>query len=427
MNATTTVILGGGQGSRLMPLTKERSKPAVGFGGKYRIIDLAISNCINSGLKRIYVLTQFLSASLHNHIMQAYRFDHFTNGFVDILAAEQTPSRSDWFQGTADAVRATLHHITYQEPENVLILAGDHLYRMDYREMLAFHSESDADITCAVHPISRAEAPRMGLLAINEDYAITEFQEKPQDPALIERFRVPEGIHLAEEEAGQDHYLASMGIYVFKTKVLKKLLQNPEEKDFGGQVIPGAIGQCRMQAWPFNGYWKDIGTIRAYYEENIGLAQPNADFELYAPNWPIYTRARSLPPCRIIGSEILDSLLVEGADIKGAHIADSVIGTRSHIAEGSRLNGVVMLGADGFDGEIADMTTRYAACRLPRLGVGRNCVIENAILDKNVRIGDGVVIRAKTGCEYEEGEYHWVRDGIVIVPKDTSIPPGTQI
>ncbi|MBN1866936.1 glucose-1-phosphate adenylyltransferase [Candidatus Sumerlaeota bacterium] len=428
MRNTAGIILGGGQGVRLMPLTRERAKPAVGFAGKYRLIDIAMSNCINSGIKRLFVLTQFLSASLHRHIMQTYQFDTFTDGFVDILAAEQTGQSEGWFQGTADAVRATLHHTTYFESEQMLVLAGDHLYRMDFGPLVRSHRESKADITLCVQPVPRAEATRLGLLSVDRTGAVESFVEKPSDPAVIDRFVAPE--HLFERmgvEFASGQCLASMGIYVFEPHVLREMLEDTSHTDFGSQIIPAAIGRYRVQAWPFTGYWKDIGTVGSFYEANIALAQPDPSYPLYQPRWPIYTRARSLAPSRVVRSEIRDCLLVEGSDITGAHIEDSIVGMRSIVRQGSHLKGVVMLGCDFYEGEQDLDGGTPPKCNLPPMGIGRHCIIERAIIDKNARIGDGVVIRDKTGAPDLKAETHWVRDGITIIPKGVVIPPRTEI
>ena len=425
---TTAIILGGGQGARLLPLTLERAKPAVGFAGKYRLIDIALSNCINSGIKRLFVLTQFLSASLHRHIMQTYQFDTFTGGFVDILAAEQTPQGTNWFQGTADAVRATLHHTTYFESQQMVILAGDHLYRMDFDSLVRFHQESNADVTLCVQPVPRGEAPRLGLLRVNPSGEVEDFVEKPQDPKVIDRFVAPP--HLFEKMGvafAEGQCLGSMGIYVFNPRVLREMLDDTSRTDFGSQIIPSAIGRHRVLAWPFTGYWKDIGTIDAFYESNLALAHADPPFPLYDPRWPIYTRARPLAPSRVIQSEIRDCLLVEGSDITGAHIEDSIVGMRSVVREGARLKGVVMLGADFYDGEQDVGAKPETDSDLPLLGIGRDCTIERAIIDKNARIGDGVTIRAKTGIKDLRESTHWVRDGITIIPKGAVIPRGTEI
>ena len=428
MRDVTAIILGGGRGTRLFPLTLERSKPAVSFVGKYRLIDIPISNCINSDIKRVFVLTQFLSASLHRHIMQTYNFDVFTDGFVDILAAEQTVQSEDWFQGTADAVRATLNHTTYYDSEQMLILSGDHLYRMDYRELIEAHRESKADITLCVYPCTQAEASRMGLLKVNDRSEVQEFVEKPQESAVIAQFAAPS--RLFEDRGlsgGEQRCLASMGVYVFSPRVLVESLADNEQADFGKEVIPAAIGKYRVMAFPFVDYWQDIGTIGSFYEANIALAQPDSAYQLYRAGWPIYTRTRSLPPSRIIKSEIKDSLVVEGSDIQGASITDSIIGVRSNVREGARLHDVVMFGADFYDGEQLLSLPKKSQGDLPPLGIGRNCLIERTIIDKNVRIGDGVVIRGRPDAANAENEYCWIRDGVTIVPKGSVIPPGTEL
>jgi len=424
----STVILGGGRGSRLAPLTLERAKPAVSFAGKYRLIDIPISNCINSGIKRVFVLTQFLSASLHRHIMQTYTFDTFTDGFVDILAAEQTHQRSDWFQGTADAVRATLNHTIYYKSEQVLILSGDHLYRMDYRKLIQFHRQSEADMTICVYPVPRAEAPEMGLLKVDGSGQVREFFEKPEDPAVLDRFRAPKDLF---EKRGLsfegDRFLANMGIYVFEPQVLMEELSDKEKTDFGREIIPSSIDRCRVMAYPFAGYWKDIGTMSTFFESNISLAQREPPFPLYRANWPLYTRTRSLPPSRVIRSKIRDSLLVEGSDIDGADISDSIIGVRGMVREGTRLQDVIMMGADTYEGEEVACHWQPTVEKLPPLGIGRNCSIERAIIDKDARIGDGVVIESKSGCKDHQNESYWIRDGITVIPKGAVILPGTKI
>jgi glucose-1-phosphate adenylyltransferase len=424
----TTIILGGGRGTRLFPLTLKRSKPAVSFMGKFRLIDIPISNCINSGLKRVFVLTQFLSASLHRHIMQTYNFDTFTDGFVDILAAEQTPQGEDWYQGTADAVRATLHHTTYFDAREVLILSGDHLYRMDYRELVAYHRANDAKITLCVFPVDRAEGHRMGLLRVDDTGQVREFVEKPKDPDVVARFTAPDSLFASQGlDVGPDKCLASMGIYVFDQDILPDLLTDTGQTDFGNEVIPAAIARHKTMAFPFADYWRDIGTIGAYYDANISLAQPDSEFPVFQPGWPMYTRTRSLPPSRIVGSDIRDSVVVEGSEITGASISDSIIGVRSNVRAGSVLREVVLSGADYFEGENLLTRRQVRATNPPPLGIGKDCLIERAIIDKNARIGDGVRIEARPGAENSEGEYVWVRDGVTIVPKGAIIPPGTVV
>ncbi len=422
----TSVILGGGRGERLYPLTLERAKPAVSFAGKYRLIDIPISNCLNSGIDRIFVLTQFLSASLHRHIMRTYQLGPFTEGFVDILAAEQTPQRTDWFQGTADAVRATFKHTTYYRSDQMLILSGDHLYRMNYAELVRFHREAKADITICVYPVSSEEAPRMGLLRVRSGGEVEEFLEKPQDPATIDRFQAPPDL-FAPGGLSSGTCLASMRIYVFEAKVLQAVLGRGDHADFGKQVIPSAIGEYRIVAYPFSDYWRDIGTIGALFQANLELARPDPPFSLYAARWPFYTRPRFLTPTRVIGSEIRDSLLADGSSVSGADIRDSVIGMRSIIRENAHLREVVMMGADFYEGERFLTTWEGQGKDFPPVGIGRECTIERAIIDKNARIGDGVVIRPKPDIQDFRSDTYWVRDGITVIPKGTVIPSGTVL
>ena len=428
MKSVTAIILGGGHGSRLFPLTYERAKPAVGFGGKYRLIDIPISNCINSGIKCMFVLTQFLSASLHRHIMQTYQFDTFTDGFIDILAAEQTHIDSKWFQGTADAVRATLRHTTYYESDQMLILSGDHLYRMNYADLVNFHRNNNADITIGVYPAARMEASQLGLLRVDDGGVVDKFVEKPQDPEIIKQFSAPKRLFKSQGLTIKSNLcLASMGIYVFEKDVLLKVLSQCTDTDFGKEIIPAAIDDYRVMAYPFLDYWKDIGTIASYFEANIELTQPEPPFQLYWPNWPFYTRTRSLPPSRVIQSEIRDSLLVEGSDISGAHIRDSIIGIRSIVREGTHLNKVIMQGSDFYEGEDVLSSRKQHKKDLPHLGIGKYCFIERAIIDKNARIGDRVLIRAKPNVKDFKGENYWVRDGVTIIPKGAIIPSKSEL
>ncbi len=428
MKDVVAIILGGGRGTRLFPLTLERAKPAVAFAGKYRLIDVPISNCINSDIRRVFILTQFLSTSLHRHIMQTYQFDWFTDGFIDILAAEQTPQSSDWFQGTADAVRATLKHTTYYKSDQMLILSGDQLYRMNYTDLIAFHRENRADITLCVYPVNREEASRMGLVRVDGSGTVNEFVEKPKDPKVIDRYRAPAELFESKmSTVDSDQFLASMGIYVFNSDVLVQSLIDSTHADFGKEIMPWALGHFRMLVYPFVGYWKDVGTIRTFFEENIALAHREAPFQLYSPGWPIYTRARPLPPARVIESEIRDTLLAEGSDIVGARISDSVVGMRSIISQDTCLKEVVLLGSDFYEGEELLTGWERSQRELPPLGIGKNCFIERAIIDKNVRIGDGVVIRSKPDGKEVQTKNYWVREGITVIPKGTVIPSGTEL
>jgi glucose-1-phosphate adenylyltransferase len=422
----TAAILGGGRGDRLAPLTLHRAKPAVPFAGKYRLIDIPVSNCINSGIKRVFVLTQFMSASLHRHIMKTYQFDTFGNDFVEILAAQETQTGADWFQGTADAVRVTLNYTTYYRSEQVLVLSGDHLYRMDYGDLVTFHREKKAEITVCVHPVRREEAPEMGLLKLGEGGRIVEFVEKPKDARVLDEFRTPQKLASSLGlPPNSDRYLASMGVYLFDPSILTEALSDKSQSDFGKEIIPASIDRFRVIAYPFTAYWKDIGTIASFFEANVSLVKPDPPFPLHNPLWPFYTHTRALPPSRIIHSEIRDCLLAEGTDIAGARITESIVGVRSVIREGADLKEVVMMGADFYEGE--QELEGLAAGDLPPMGVGRSCMIERTIIDKNARIGDGVVIRAKPGMTDQRGENHWVRDGITIIPKGAIIPPGAVL
>jgi glucose-1-phosphate adenylyltransferase len=413
MNDILGLIMGGGRGSRLYPLTRDRSKPAVPIAGKYRLIDIPISNCINAGITRIAVLTQFNSVSLHRHISRTYVFDSFHRGWVQILAAEQTPISEKWYQGTADAVRKQLLEIQSTGAEDVLILAGDHLYRMDYAPMAEFHWEKDADITVAVQPVPANQAYRFGILKRDTAGRITDFVEKPKDPVRLAQF-------VSRDDALRP-YLGSMGIYLFKTKILVDLLANSNDDDFGGEVIPKAIQTHAIYGFDFDGYWEDIGTIRSFYDTNLSLTLPDSPFNFHDPQRPIYTRARFLPGSTVDGASLHNVMLGEGCRILRAEIRHSIIGLRSFISNGIRLSDTFMMGADYYDPPNASLPGG-----LP-LGIGPDCQIEGAILDKNVRIGAGVIIRPfPLGTEIDHED--WViRDGIVVIPKNTLLPAGTII
>lgn len=407
------VILGGGVGKRLYPLTRQRSKPAVPIAGKYRLIDVPISNCINSGITRIAILTQFNSVSLHRHIAQTYTFDRFHQGWVQILAAEQTPRSTGWYQGTADAFRKQLFEIKAARAPYVLILAGDHLYRMDYAEMAHFHWENQADITVAVQPVAANEASRFGLLKAEAGGRISEFVEKPRDPDVLARF--------VSRDDPERPFLGSMGIYIFNTEVLIDLLENTTADDFGGQVIPSSLDSHRVYGFGFDGYWEDIGTIRSFYEVNLRLAQPESPFNFYDPQRPIYTHQRSLPGSVIDGARLTNVMLSEGCIIHKSVISNCVVGVRSVIQEGVKLKNTIMMGADYYDTPDAP-----PPAGIP-YGIGKDCQIDGAILDKNVRIGEGVVIKPfPRGTDIEEGTYT-VQDGIVVIPKGAILFSGTYI
>jgi glucose-1-phosphate adenylyltransferase len=412
MNDVLGVIMGGGRGSRLHPLTAPRSKPAVPIAGKYRLIDIPISNCINSGIYRVAILTQFNSVSLHRHITQTYNFDVFHTGWVQIWAAEQTPQSMSWYQGTADAVRKQLFEIKSTEAEYILILAGDHLYRMDYSTMAEYHWEKNADITVAVQPVARSEASRLGILKREADGRISAFVEKPKDPAVQNQF--------VSRDDPERPLLGSMGNYMFKTRVLIDLLMyHLRHDDFGGEIIPEAINSHEVYGFDFDGYWEDIGTIRSFYETNLQLTLPDPPFNFYEPKSPIYTHARWLPGSTVEDSELKDVLIAEGCNIRKAEIKHSIIGIRSQIGEGTVIRDSILMGADYYPAE-------KPRGSLP-IGIGRNCHIECAILDKNVRIGDNVVIQPFPRGQDLDGNLYFVRDGIVVIAKDTEIPTGTKI
>lgn len=396
------IILGGGQGKRLYPLTRERAKPAVPIAGKYRLVDIPISNALNSGLLRIFVLTQFNSVSLHRHIMRTYRFDAFHDASVDLLAAQQTLATTDWFQGTADAVRKNMAHYHLEEHKEVVILSGDQLYQMDLRDVLAVLRSKRADFVVAAVPVKREATRHVGVMRLARDGRIVGFQEKPMSPAPADRFR--------------GSYLASMGIYAFKTRVLQNILAG-EESDFGRELIPNAIARYRAYAYIFNGYWRDIGTIKSFYEASLDLTGPAPSLAFNAPGQRIYTHPRFLPPLRVHASRIERCLLSEGSVIEGATLTRSVIGLRSIIRKDAVIRDAIVMGADYYESN----------GRRPRIGIGRRCVIERAILDKNVRLGDGVRITNSRGVQNADAKNYFIRDGIVVIPKNAVVASGSHI
>jgi len=416
MKDILAVIMGGGAGRRLYPLTKLRAKPAVPLAGYYRLIDIPMSNCINSGINRIYVLTQFNSVSLHRHVVRTYQFDSFSGGWVRILAAQQTPASQAWYQGTADALRQQLGQLQVRNPRDILILSGDHLYRMDYSLFAQFHTVHEADITVAAQPVSAQDASRMGILKADKDNRITDFVEKPPLDQLDN----------LDSVKGSKPYLASMGIYIFRAETLVDILNTEKGSDFGHDIIPAAITNgMRVYSYPFNGYWMDIGTVKSFYDINLALAGPNPPFDTFSAEWPIYTRPRYLPGSRVLDSSLMRVLLAPGCRLDETAIADSVIGLRSIINKGAHLHRVIMMGADKFETLVElDENKRLG---LPNIGIGAGSVIEGAILDKNVRIGRNVVIRNHIGSDDSEGETYCVRDGIVVIPKGIVIPDNTII
>jgi glucose-1-phosphate adenylyltransferase len=422
------VILGGGAGNRLFPLTQQRSKPAVPLGGKYRLVDIALSNCINSDILRTFVLTQYNSASLNRHIAQTYRFSQFSNGFVEILAAEQTPESPQWFQGTADAVRQVLPHIRDWGIDTLLILSGDHLYRMDYRQFLQRHHESNADVTVSVIPCESRAASEFGLLKTDEHGRIVEFKEKPKGDELLSMQVDTTTLGLDANEAKRRPYLASMGIYVFKYDRMEQLLsEDPSWMDFGKEVIPAAIKSGPVQAFMFDGYWEDIGTIGAFYRANLDLTTKIPKFNLFDAEAPVFTRARYLPPSKVEETEINDSIVSDGCIINGAKITNSVIGLRSRISKGVQMEASFMMGADFYQ-TFEDMRRDHGK-GLPRVGVGEGTVIKRAIIDKNARIGNNARLLNEAGTTTADGPNgsYYIRDGIIIVPKNAVVPEGTVI
>ncbi|MBN1578960.1 MAG: glucose-1-phosphate adenylyltransferase [Chitinispirillaceae bacterium] len=413
----TAIILAGGQGRRLHPLTEARSKPAVPIGGKFRLIDIPISNCLHHRIRTIWVLTQFASESLHRHIFQTYRMDAFSGGFVSVLAATQTVDNKGWYQGTADSVRKNMANFR-RAGETILLLSGDHLYRMDFQKFLSFHYEHKADVTLGVVPLERHKVQDLGILKMDATSRIVDFIEKPKDDAVISRFAVPHALRRKEPFAstgpGKSH-VGSMGIYLFNKKVLFDILERYAYDDFGKQILPEAIGNYRVFAYPFNGYWEDIGTIGSFFNAHIDLTKPHPPFNFYDQRQPIFTRARFLPAAKITGSTINSSIICEGSMIENAAIADSVLGLRSVIRSGSRLSRVIFMGADFYESESDGGGD---------LGIGRDCTITNAILDKDVRIGDGVHLVNKDGVREGERDGVYIRDGIIVVPKSMRIPAG---
>jgi glucose-1-phosphate adenylyltransferase len=411
------VILGGGRGSRLFPLTSHRSKPAVPIGGKYRLIDIPISNCLNSNLRRIFVLTQYNSESLNKHLTLTYKFDIFSNGFVSVLAAEQTEESPEWFQGTADAVRQNLRHFRSHRAREILILSGDQLYQMDYRRMLKTHRRHVADATIAVTPVSAAEAPALGILKVNRQGRIVQFEEKPTPE------RLPELV--SELPGSGPTFLASMGIYIFGRDALERSLADASLVDFGKNVIPDVVPRLRVHAHIHRGYWEDVGTIRSYYSANLALCQPVPPFDFYDAAQPVYTHPRLLPASKVELCSLRSTLISEGCIVVGATIERAVVGIRSRIGGDATLRDSLMLGADYYEtlGEIEQTVARG----VPPIGVGAGSLIERAILDKNARIGKNVRIVNEAGVQEQDGHGWFIRDGIVIVPKDGVVPDGTVI
>jgi glucose-1-phosphate adenylyltransferase len=419
---TLAIIMGGGAGTRLFPLTKERSKPAVPLGGKYRLVDIPISNCLNSGLRGIYILTQFNSTSLHRHINSSYKFDDFTPSFVEILAAQQTPEGSRWYQGTADAVRQNMRYFLEHPYEYYVILSGDQLYRMDYRDMLRQHVETGADLTIATIPVARDPATGFGIMLTDENRRIERFVEKPKDPEVLDALRVPPDLlKKIGQPADADLYQASMGIYIFKRSVLEACLDN-DYVDFGKNIIPAAISQHKVMAFIFQGYWEDIGTIDAFFEANLNLVDANPQYSFFEPGSPVFTQPLFLPASTINSAKVTSAMISDGCIIGDATIERCILGIRSIIQSGSTLKNTIMMGADFYEAQV-----HKPDAGVPAIGIGRDCVINGAIIDKNARIGSHVVISPEGKSQDLDGDGYYIRDGIVVVPKNSVIKDGTWI
>ena len=419
---TLAIIMGGGAGTRLFPLTKERSKPAVPLGGKYRLVDIPISNCLNSGLRGIYILTQFNSTSLHRHINSSYKFDDFTPSFVEILAAQQTPEGSRWYQGTADAVRQNMRYFLEHPYEYYVILSGDQLYRMDYRDMLRQHVETGADLTIATIPVARQPATGFGIMLTDENRRIEKFVEKPKDPGILDSLRIPTDLlKKIGQPADADLYQASMGIYIFKRSVLEACLDN-DYVDFGKNIIPSAISQYKVMAFIFQGYWEDIGTIDAFFEANLNLVGANPQYSFFVPGSPVFTQPLFLPASTLNSANVTSAMISDGCIIGDATIERCVLGIRSIIQSGSTLKNTIMMGADFYESEV-----HKPAAGVPSIGIGRDCLINGAIIDKNARIGNKVVISPEGKSQDLDGDGYYIRDGIVVVPKNSIIRDGTWI
>lgn len=413
MKDVLAVVLGGGRGTRLFPLTAHRSKPAVPIGGKYRLIDIPISNCLNSDLRRILVLTQYLSESLNKHIAQTYRFDAFHSGFVSIIAAEQTEEQEEWFLGTADAVRRITRHIRHHDFNDALILSGDQLYQMDYRKMRETHTGASADITIAVTPVDEAAAPGFGILKLDAHGRIVEFEEKPKPE------RLP--FLISDLPGGGQGWLASMGIYLFKRAALDEVLADSTATDFGKHIIPRSIETRRVQAHVHRGYWEDVGTIRSYYLANLSLAQPVPPFNFYDAAHPVFTHPRFMPATKIEAARVTNALVSEGSRIVDADIERSVVGIRSRIGRGCQIRNSLILGADYYE------TEDQLVAGVPAMGIGDGSVIENAIVDKNARVGQNVKLTNAAGVENADGPCWFIRDGIIVIPKDMIVPDGVTV
>ncbi|MBU0517391.1 glucose-1-phosphate adenylyltransferase [bacterium] len=426
MSSMLAIILGGGQGGRLYPLTKHRSKPAVPIAGKYRLIDIPVSNCIHSRIERIFVLTQFNSASLNRHVNLTYKFDAFHEGFVDILAAEQTMDNTDWFQGTADAVRKTLRHFQRFSPENYLILAGDHLYKMDYRQMMETHEESGADITVAVSPVTYEEADQLGILHVDDAGEILNFVEKPKEDSILFGYEIGALLRSKYDVTDESRcLLGSMGVYIFKRDILKKMLQNFDHTDFGKHIIPQGIGEFKVHAHVFTGYWRDVGTITSFYDSNMDLLSRQPNYHFFDEPFRVFTRARYLPGSKISGLQSERAIICEGSMIEEAALKNALVGLRTIIRKGATVEDSYIMGGDFYeDDPELDLPPVDG---VPRIGIGQDSHIVGAIVDKNARIGRGVKITQKAPDENYSGPGFMVKDGITVIEKDAVIPDGMEI
>jgi glucose-1-phosphate adenylyltransferase len=417
MQDVLTIVLGGGRGTRLFPLTHQRSKPAVPIGGKYRLIDIALSNCLHAGLRRIFVLTQFNSASLNRHVTQAYRMDAFSNGFVEVLAAEQTPEGEQWFQGTADAVRQAARRFRDLDAEYYLILAGDHVYRMDFGELIETHIERNADITIGAHPVSAEDAPEMGIFRFDQAGRVTGFEEKPSADRLAELQSSAPARSPSNLLSPDRPFVASMGIYVFTRDVLRDILADDQAVDFGREIIPHALDTHRVHPYLHRDYWADVGTVPSFYDVNLMLTRRGAPFNFFHPNRPIYTRPRFLPAARMHQCQVDEALIAEGAYLDSCEVKSSVVGIRTAVQSGARVTRSIILGADFYEDPPTDLP----------VGVGRNAVLDRVIVDKNARIGAGARLVNEGDVQHADGDGYYIRNGVIIVPKNGVIAPGTVV
>ncbi len=421
MHRVSCIVLGGGRGTRLFPLTATRSKPAISFGGRYRLIDVPISNAVNSGCYKISIITQFLSSSIHRHIVQAYHMDQFSSGFIDILAAEQKPTQKTWFQGTADAVRQNRHALVDIAADYFLILSGDQLYNMNFRKMVAYAQTTDADLLIAALPVKKEEAKKLGLLKVKENHEVVDFVEKPEEPAVLDEYSLPPSFleHEGFTPFGEKRHLGSMGIYLFKRDVLFQLLENNPGVDFGKELIPDKVKKGGVYAFIYDGYWEDIGTIKTFYDANMALTEPLPKFNCYDENNPIYTSAHQLPGPKIFNTKITNSIIGEGSIIEAKEVVRSVLGTRSIVRRGTVIKNSYIMGNDDYEPPVTDSP------HFPeRLEIGEECLIEKAIIDKNVFLGKGVRLINEKGLDHYDGDHLYVRDGIIVVTRGATLPDG---